>query len=68
MKFVLMLYLNENKIAAKLSLLIEHPEKNNKISKTLRNFIEKQHDYKTIATKYLACWKLNLSFKKVKPI
>lgn len=47
---------NENEIAAKLSLLIEHPEKIIAISKNARNFIEKQHDYKTIATKYLACW------------
>ena len=47
---------NENEIAAKLSFLIEHPEKIIAISKNARNFIEKQHDYKTIATKYLACW------------
>ena len=47
---------DENKIAAKLSYLIEHPEKIIEISKNARNFIEKQHDYKTIATKYLACW------------
>lgn len=47
---------DENKIAAKLSYLIEHPEKIIAISKNARNFIEKQHDYKTIATKYLACW------------
>ena len=47
---------DENKIAAKLSYLIEHPEKIMEISKNARNFIEKQHDYKTIATKYLACW------------
>ena len=47
---------NETEIAAKLSLLIEHPEKIIAISKNARNFIEKQHDYKTIATKYLACW------------
>ena len=47
---------NEIEIAAKLSFLIEHPEKIIAISKNARNFIEKQHDYKTIATKYLACW------------
>lgn len=47
---------DENKIAAKLSYLIEHPEKIIEISENARNFIEKQHDYKTIATKYLACW------------
>lgn len=47
---------NENEIAAKLSFLIEHPEKILEISKNARNFIEKEHDYKTIAEKYLACW------------
>ena len=47
---------DENKIAAKLSFLIEHPEKIIEISKNARNFIKKEHDYKTIATKYLACW------------
>lgn len=47
---------NENEIAAKLSFLIEHPEKIIEISKNARNFIKKEHDYKTIATKYLACW------------
>ena len=47
---------NETEIAAKLSLLIEHPEKIIAISKNARNFIEKQHDYKTIAAKYLTCW------------
>ncbi|MFN7045013.1 MAG: glycosyltransferase [Flavobacterium sp.] len=47
---------NENEIAAKLSFLIEHPEKIMEISKNARNFIEKEHDYKTIAAKYLAYW------------
>ena len=47
---------NETEIAAKLSLLIEHPEKIIAISKNARNFIEKEHDYKTIAAKYLTCW------------
>jgi glycosyltransferase involved in cell wall biosynthesis len=47
---------NENEIATKLSLLIEHPEKIKEISKNARNFIEKVHNYKTIAAKYLACW------------
>lgn len=50
---------NENEIAAKLSFLIEHPEKINDISKNARKFIEKEHDYKFIAEKYLACWKEN---------
>ena len=47
---------DENEIAAKLSYLIEHPEKINDISKNARKFIEKEHDYKFIAEKYLACW------------
>ena len=47
---------NETEIAAKLSLLIEHPEKINEISKNARKFIEKEHDYKVVAEKYLACW------------
>jgi glycosyltransferase involved in cell wall biosynthesis len=47
---------NENEIAKKLSFLIEDPEKINKISKNARNFIEKEHAYKIIASKYLACW------------
>lgn len=48
---------NENEIAAKLSNLIEHPEKISEISKNARKFIEKEHNYKIIAEKYLACWK-----------
>lgn len=47
---------NENEIAAKLSFLIEHPEKIIEISKNARNFIEKEHNYKVIAEKYLGCW------------
>lgn len=47
---------DENEIAAKLSFLIEHPEKISEISKNARKFIEKEHDYKVIAKKYLDCW------------
>ena len=47
---------DENEIAAKLSYLIEHPEKIKEISKNARNFIEKEHNYKLIAEKYLSCW------------
>ena len=47
---------DENQIAAKLSFLIEHPEKIIEISRNARNFIEKEHNYKTIAANYLACW------------
>lgn len=45
-----------NKIAEKLSYLIEHPEKIIEISKKARNFIEKEHEYKRIAQRYLDCW------------
>ncbi len=48
---------DENEITAKLSYLIEHPEQLIKISKSAREFIEKEHNYKIIAQKYLACWK-----------
>ena len=47
---------DENQIASKLAYLIEHPEKLIEISKSARKFIEKEHDYKMIAEKYLACW------------
>jgi glycosyltransferase involved in cell wall biosynthesis len=47
---------NENEIATKLSNLIEHPEKIIEISKNARKFIEKEHDYKIIADKYLYSW------------
>lgn len=49
---------NEMEIVAKLSFLIERPEKINEISKNARNFIEKEHNYKFIANKYLSCWDL----------
>jgi len=49
---------DENEIATKLSFLIEHPEKIIEISKNARNFIEKEHNYKIIAAKYLACWEV----------
>ena len=44
------------KIAEKLSYLIEHPEKIIEISIKARNFIEKEHEYKRIAQRYLDCW------------
>ena len=47
---------NENDIVAKLSLLIENPDKIIEISKNARNFIEKEHNYRLIAKKYLAIW------------
>ena len=47
---------DENEIGVKLSFLIEHPEKISNISKNARKFIEKEHDYKVVAEKYLACW------------
>jgi len=47
---------NEHELAKKLSFLIENPEIISKISKNARNFIEKEHHYQMIATKYLTCW------------
>lgn len=40
----------------KLSWLIEHPEKILEISKNAREFVEREHYYKTIAKKYLDTW------------
>jgi glycosyltransferase involved in cell wall biosynthesis len=47
---------DEHEIAAKLSFLIDHPEKIMEISKKARKFIEKEHEYKRIAQRYLDCW------------
>lgn len=47
---------DEHEIVAKLSFLIEHPEKIMAISKKARKFIEKEHEYKFIAEKYLNFW------------
>ena len=48
-----------NKISAKLEWLILNPENILKISRNARAFIEKEHDYITIAQKYLEVWKPN---------
>ena len=47
---------DENDIIKKLSFLIENPSEINRISTNARNFIEKEHDYKIIAKKYLNAW------------
>ena len=47
---------NVDYIVEKLSFLIEHPKKINEITECARNFIKKEHHYKIIAEKYLACW------------
>lgn len=47
---------NEQEIAKKIAYLIHHPETISEISKKARNFIEKEHQYKIIAAKYLSCW------------
>ncbi|MBA6152777.1 glycosyltransferase [Gelidibacter maritimus] len=46
-----------NKISAKLEWLILNPENILNISSNARAFIEKEHDYITIAQKYLEVWK-----------
>lgn len=50
---------NAIKIAEKLEWLIQNPEKIIEISKNARAFIEKEHDYKMIAQKYLDTWNKN---------
>ena len=47
-----------NDIVKKLSLLIENPDKILSISKNAKAFIEKEHDYKTIASTYSKTWKV----------
>jgi len=46
-----------SKLVQKLSWLIENPVQIKSISKNARGFIEKHHDYKNIAKKYLKTWK-----------
>lgn len=43
-------------LVEKLSMLIENPSMIEQISTKARNFIEKEHNYITIAEKYLAAW------------
>ena len=43
-------------LVEKLSFLIENPNKIEEIGKNARKFIEKEHDYKLIAKKYLDTW------------
>lgn len=45
-----------NDLVEKLSLLIDHPERIEAISKNARAFIEKEHHFKTIAQKYIEVW------------
>lgn len=50
---------NSEQIAKKLSWLIENPEKIVEISLNARAFIEKEHNYITIAKRYLEAWQNN---------
>lgn len=45
-------------IAGELSHLIDHPQEITAISQRARRFIEQEHDYLTIAGKYLEMWKV----------
>lgn len=45
-----------NYLVEKLSFLIDNPEKITEIGNNARKFIEKEHDYKIIAQKYLDTW------------
>ena len=46
-------------IYEKLQWLIEHPEQLDIISHNARSFVEREHDYKKIAEKYLTTWEEN---------
>lgn len=48
-----------NNIVNSLEDLILHPKKIQEISKNARNFIEREHDYITIAKKYIEVWDKN---------
>jgi len=50
---------NVDYLVAKLSWLIEHPEKIMEISKNARDFVEREHYYKSIAEKYIQNWITN---------
>lgn len=50
---------DENDIVKKLLFLIENPSEINRISTNARKFIEKEHDYKINANKYLNVWETN---------
>ena len=52
---------DENNIVEKLTFLIENPLEITKISINARSFIEKEHDYKIIAKKYVNAWETNSS-------
>lgn len=45
-----------NELVKELSFLIENPQEIIKIGKNARDFIEKEHNYITIAKKYLQVW------------
>ena len=47
---------NTKDIASKLEWLISNPDKLIEISKNARAFIEKEHQYKNIASRYLKIW------------
>lgn len=47
---------NVENIVEKLSWLIEHPENIEEISKNARKFIEREHNFKSIAQQYVNIW------------
>lgn len=47
---------NVDYLVSKLSWLIEHPDDISRIGHHARNFVEKEHEYKKVAKKYLATW------------
>ncbi len=55
---------NVDYLVSKLSFLIDNPNEIIRISKNARSFIEKEHDYKIIAEKYLNFWFIDQLSKK----
>jgi len=52
---------NTDSIFKELENLILHPEKIIEIGRNAREFIEKEHDYKNIAEKYVAIWERSIN-------
>ncbi|NNK40358.1 MAG: glycosyltransferase, partial [Winogradskyella sp.] len=50
---------NAKAIAEKLIWLIDNPDKIKTISKNARAFVEKEHHYITLASKYVETWNAN---------
>jgi 3-methyladenine DNA glycosylase Tag len=47
---------NAQKVAKDLIELVNHPEKLKAISQNARHFVERHHDYRSIAQNYIDSW------------